>query len=79
VIFQSRPSRTWASALHFQKQMSQNVGTTRVSPAAGLRAIARSPLLVAVATAAAPAPKPAIFRNRRREIRFMEAGLPATN
>ena len=79
VIFQSRPSRTWASALHFQKQMSQNVGTTRVSPAAGLRAMARSPPLVPAATAAAPAPKPAIFRKRRREMRFMEDGPPATN
>jgi len=67
-IFQSWPSRTEAMALHFQKQMSQNVGTVRTppSPAAGDTARARA----GVARAAAPAAiteAAEILRKRRRE------------
>jgi hypothetical protein len=58
-------------ALHFQKQMSQEVGTVRTSPAAALPAMAWSVPEVPAARVAAPAPNPAIFRKRRREILFI--------
>jgi hypothetical protein len=59
-------------ALHFQKQMSQYVGTVRVSPRPAAIA-APMGRLDADASAAAPAPNPAILRNRRREMPFMGA------
>ena len=59
-------------ALHFQKQMSQKVGTRRIPFSEGARS-ARSPGRAPrdEPAAATPAPAPAIFRKRRRETVFM--------
>jgi predicted anti-sigma-YlaC factor YlaD len=60
------------------REMSQNVGTEWVSAAvledaATARELRDTPL----ATAAAAVPRPAIFRKRRREIRWLKALQPA--
>jgi hypothetical protein len=65
-------------ALHFQKQMSQYVGTVRM-PAVPAGIAPLSGRVEAAASAAAPAPKPAILRNRRREMRFMTSFPHCTN
>ena len=70
-IFHRTPSRTVAIALHFQKQRSQKVGTVRTAGRPAGIAAPSGPREVA-ASVAAPAPNPAILRNRRREMRFMD-------
>jgi hypothetical protein len=67
--FHSTPSLTVAIAPHFQKQMSQKVGTVR-SPFSAGRPAARSPerdMRAEPPAAATPAPAPAILRKRRLE------------
>jgi hypothetical protein len=58
--------------------MSQKVGTEWV-PAVVIEdaATARGPRATPPATAAAAVPRPAIFRKRRREIRWLKALEPA--
>jgi hypothetical protein len=64
--------------LHFQKQMSQYVGTVR-TPAGPAGIAPLNGRVEAAASAAAPAPNPAILRNRRREMRFMDTFLHCAN
>lgn len=69
------PSFRYAIAPHFQKQMSQVVGTVREPDSAGPLRNASDARSAAVDVAAAPAAIPVIFRNFRREREFITSSV----